>query len=124
MKSILTLSLGTLILASMPLAMAQAGDLRLPKSIEAGAAFSIQSTGSGDATLYIVGPGQVLRRSVQLGETTSFAPGDLHNAGHYVVLLVAPSSTGDGAFDVTAARQPSALSFLAKPSRVPVDLHD
>src|SRR5580704_4758960 len=124
MKSILTLSLGTLILASMPLAMAQAGDLRLPKSIEAGAAFSIQSTGSGDATLYIVGPGQVLRRSVQLGETTSFAPGDLHNAGHYLVALAGPSSTQTGAFDVTAAHQPATLSFLAKPSRLPVDLHD
>ena len=34
------------------------------------------------------------------------------------------SSTENGAFDVTAAHQPATLSFLAKPSRLPVDLHD
>ena len=54
----------------------------------------------------------------------SFAAGDLHNAGHYLVLVVGGSSTENGAFDVTAAPQPSTLSFLAKPSRVPVDLRD
>jgi hypothetical protein len=43
--------------------------MSLPKTVEAGSAFSIQSTGSGKATLYIVGLGQVLKRDVQLGET-------------------------------------------------------
>jgi hypothetical protein len=61
---------------------------------------------------------------VQLGETTFFAPGDLHNAGRYLAVLVGGSSTENGAFDVTAAHQPMVLSFLAKPSRLPVDLHD
>src|SRR5580658_10593082 len=124
MKVRFTFLIGGMVLVAMQLALAQTGALRLPRTVEAGSAFSIQSTGSGKATLYIVGPGQVLRRDVQLGETTSFAPGDLHNAGHYLVLLVAGSSTENGAFDVTAAHQPSALSFLAKPSRVSVDLHD
>jgi len=123
MKSRLTFLLGCLVLASMQLALAQAGALRVPKTVEAGDALSIQSAGSGKAVLYVVGPGQVLRRNVQLGETTFFAPGVLHNAGHYLVVLVGASSTEDGAFDVTAAR-PAALSFLAKPSRLPVDLHD
>ena len=112
------------VLAAMPLALAQAGSLGLPKTVEAGGAFSIQTSGSGKAVLYIVGPGQVLRRNVQLGEPELFAPGDLHNAGHYLVVLVAGSSTENGAFDVTAAQQPSTLSFLAKPSRVAVDSHD
>ena len=126
MKLRLTFLLGGLlglILAAMPLALAQSGGLRLPKAVEAGNAFSIQTTGSGTAMLYLVGPGQALRRNVQLGETTSFAPGDLYNAGHYVAFLVGDSSTESGAFDVTAA-QPATLSFLAKPSRLPVDLHD
>jgi hypothetical protein len=122
MKSRLTLLLGLILVASAQLAVAQTSGLRLPKSVEAGAAFSIQSAGSGKAVLYIVGLGQVLRRDVQLGETTSFAPGDLHNAGHYLVVLMGGSSTENGAFDVTAA-QPTALSFIAKPSRLPVDLH-
>jgi len=124
MKSRCTFLLGGLILAAMPLALAQTDGLRLPKTVEAGSAFSIQSNGSGPALLYIVGPGQVLRRKVQLGETTFFAPGDLHNAGRYLAILVGGSSTEKGAFDVTAAHQPMVLSFLAKPSRLPVDLHN
>ena len=124
MKSKGTCLLGGLILAAVPLALAQTGGLRLPKTVDAGSAFSIQSSGSGTALLYIVGPGQVLRRKVQLGETTFFAPGDLHNAGRYLAVLVGGSSTENGAFDVTAAHQPMVLSFLAKPSRLPVDLHD
>lgn len=115
---------GAILLVSPQLAVSQTDGLRVPKTIEAGAAFSIQTVGSGNATLYIVGLGQVLRREVRLGEPASFAPGDLHNAGHYLVLLVAGSSTENGAFDVTAANQPSSLSFLARPSRVPVDLHE
>jgi hypothetical protein len=117
------LVVGGLLLAAMPRALAQSGSLRLPKTVEAGSAFSIESTGSGEAVLYIVGPGQVLRRKIRLGEATFFAAGDLHNAGHYLALIVADSSTQNGAFDVTA-HEPAALSFLAKPSRVAVDSHD
>lgn len=122
MRGRFTLFLAGLVLAALPLALAQVG-LRVPRTVEAGSTFSIQSTGSGEAFLYIVGPGQVLRRNIQLGETTSFAPGDLHNAGHYLAVLVAASSKENGAFDVTAA-QPAELSFLAKPSRLPVDVRD
>jgi hypothetical protein len=118
------LVLGGLLQATMPLAVAQSTALRLPKTVEAGGAFSIQTSGSGKAVLYIVGPGQVLRRNAQLGEAVTFAPGDLHNAGHYLAVLVSGSSTENGAFDVAAAQQPSSLSFLAKPSRVAVDSHD
>src|SRR6202167_6089196 len=113
MKRRSTFFLGGLVLAAMPLSFAQSGSLRLPKTVEAGSAFSIQSTGSGKAVLYIVGPGQVLKRNVQLGEPEVFAPGDLHNQGHYLAVLVSGSSTENGAFDVTAAQQPSTLSFLA-----------
>jgi len=125
MKFRLTLLLGGLIvLVAGQFAVAQSGALQLPKAVEAGSSFSIQSAGSGKAVLYIVGPAQVLRRDVQLGETTSFAAGDLHNAGHYVVVLAGGASTETGAFDVTAVHQATALSFIAKPSRLPVDLHD
>ena len=61
---------------------------------------------------------------MQLGEDISFAPGDMHNAGHYLVMLTGGPSTENGAFDVTAVHQPTTLSFIAKPSRLPVDLHD
>jgi hypothetical protein len=124
LKSRFTFLLAGVFLAATELALAQAGGLRLPKTVEAGSTFSIESTGSGQAVLYIVGPGQVLRRNVQLGETTTIAAGDMHNAGHYVAVLVGSASTEDGEFDVIAARTPAALRFLAKPSRLAVSLRD
>lgn len=111
------------IFALTSLTAAQAAPLEWPKSIEAGSAFSVATTGSGNAVLYIVGPGAALRREVQLGTAMAVAPGELHNAGHYSVFLVGTSSTQTAEFEVTA-QQPSTLSFLAKPSRLPVDLRD
>jgi hypothetical protein len=109
---------------SMPPAIAQNGEIGLPKAVEAGNPFSIQSSGSGKATLYIVGLGQVLKRDVNLGETISFPAGSLYHAGHYVVVLAGPTGTESGSLDVTAAGKPAELSFLAEPSRLPVGLHD
>jgi len=113
-----------LVLTAAQLGQAQSGGLGLPKTVEAGSAFSIQTAGSGQAALYIVSPAQVLRRNVNLGEKASFAAGELRNAGHYVVVLVGGSSRDSGEFDVTPANPPAVLSFLAKPSRLSVNLHD
>jgi hypothetical protein len=104
--------------------LAENDNLSLPKTVEAGRPFSIQSNGAGKAVLYIVGPDQVLRRDVELGATTSIAAGTLYNAGHYVVILAGSSSTDTGAFDIVPATQPAALSFLARPSRLSVGLHN
>ncbi|HEY1576128.1 MAG TPA: hypothetical protein VGF82_03540 [Terracidiphilus sp.] len=122
MRFRLSFLVGSLALATMPHAHAQS--MNLPRQVEAGSAFSIQTAGSGKAVLYIVGFGQVLRQEVDLGQTTSFAPGILHNAGQYMAVLVSGSSTDNGTFFVTPANQVSNLSFLAKPSRLPVSLHD
>ena len=113
-----------ILLAALPLAYAQDGRMSLPTTVEAGSAFSIQSSGSGKAVLYIVGPGQVLKRDVQLGETASFPTGSLYNAGHYLAILVAGSSTDNGWFDVAPASKPANLSFLARPSRLSIGLHN
>jgi len=118
------LLLAGLAFAAIHLVFAQAASMALPKTVEAGTAFSIQSTGSGKATLYIVGPGQVLKRDVQLGETASFPAGSLYNAGRYLAVLAAESSTQNDSFDVVPARTPVNISFFAKPSRLPVGLHD
>jgi hypothetical protein len=103
---------------------AAAGPLEVPGKIEAGSAFSIQTAGTGTAVLYIVGPGQVIKRDVHLGENVTFDHGELHNAGHYTAFLATPSSTDAVDFDVVAVHQPYTISFLAKPSRLPVDLQD
>ncbi len=108
----------------MQMAFAENGSLRLPKTVEAGNSFSIQSTGSGKATLYIIGPEQVLKRDVQLGETALFPAGSLYNAGHYIVALAAESFTENDSLDVEPLSQPADLSFLARPSRLQVSLQD
>jgi len=98
--------------------------LNVPKTVNAGAAFSIPTTGSGKGTLWIVGPDQVVKREVDLGQPIAIAAGDLDNAGHYVAVLASPSGTQTAQFDVTAANQPASISFLARPSRLPVDLQN
>jgi hypothetical protein len=124
MKSRLAFLISGLAVATMQLALAEGESLSLPKTVEAGSAFSIPSTGSGPATLYIVGPGQTLKRDLQLGETASFPAGTLFNAGRYVAILAGASIAESGAFDVVPAASPAELSFFAKPSRLPVSLHN
>ncbi|WP_239461321.1 hypothetical protein [Occallatibacter savannae] len=105
-------------------ASAQSGDLNLPRSIQAGAAFSVQAGGSGKGTLYIVGPAQFIKQDVQLGGAIEVAAGALYNAGHYSVWVTSDSSTQSGSIDVTPVQKPSDLTFIAKPSRLPVALHN
>lgn len=118
------LIIGGLALAAAKLACGQSGNMTLPAKVEAGSAFSIQTSGSGKAALYIVGPGQALKHDINLGEAATFDAGTLFNAGHYLVILVGPSSTDQGEFDVVPAAKPADISFFAKPSRLPVGLHN
>lgn len=115
---------GALAVTAMPVGLAQNVGMTLPRQVVAGSTFSIPTTGSGKAILYIVGLGQVLRQEVELGQPVSFAPGDLHNAGRYLAVLVGASSNDQGSFDVTPASQVANVSFLAKPSRLAVNLHN
>lgn len=105
-------------------AWAQSGGMTLPQSVTAGAAFTIPTSGSGDAVLYIAGPGQALRQNVHLGTPASFGAGVLYNAGAYVVVLASGSSLQTGQLNVTPAAKVETLGFIAKPSRLPVGLHD
>ena len=98
--------------------------MTLPKSVDADSQFSIQTSGSGNATLYIIGLGQVLKRDVQLGGTAYFPAGSLFNAGRYAVILSAGSSSTSGEFDVIPVVKPSDLEFFSLPSRLPVSQHD
>jgi hypothetical protein len=100
--------------------------LKFPATVEAGSSFSVPTAGSGPASLYIVGPGGLLRRKVQLGEEVLFAASDLQTAGHYVATLVEGTTGGmtsqSAEFDVTPAREVGSVSFLAKPSRISVNV--
>ena len=112
-----------MMLAAMP-AFGQSSAMTFPKIIEAGTTISVPTTGSGSATLYIVGPAGAIRRQIELGQSVAFGADDLHNAGHYVVFLAADSGTQRTEFNVVPSAQAANISFLAKPSRLPVNLPD
>ncbi len=94
--------------------LAKAGDLNLPATVTAGTGLSIPTSGSGEATLYLVGPGTAIKRKVQLGQDVQLSADELQNAGRYVIAIDGNSA----AFFVTAAPVHS-IAFLARPSRVP-----
>ena len=123
MRAVCACLIGCGMLAA-PVAHAQGASLALPKTIPAGSAFSVSTSGSGKATLYIVGLGQVLKREVEMGQAISFPLGTLYSAGHYITVLVKDSSPAEsGSFDVIPAAKPADVTFLARPSRLPVGLH-
>lgn len=106
--------------AAASVAAAQGG-VTAPDKVTAGAAFSIGTSGSGQGTLYIVGPQQVIKRSVQLGSSVPIEPGTLYNAGHYSIFV---SGGGTAELDVLPADKPADISFLARPSRLPVGVRN
>ncbi|HEY6305036.1 MAG TPA: hypothetical protein VI488_01095 [Candidatus Angelobacter sp.] len=97
----------------------QAQELRLPQNGVAGQAMTVGTTGSGEGTLYLVGPGQVLKRQVQFGSDVQIKAGELQSAGRWLAILRASSNSRSQAFWVRPG-PPENLSFLARPSRVPV----
>jgi hypothetical protein len=92
----------------------------LPDSLEAGAPFTVSTSGNGKATLYVVGPGAAIKQDIQLGGATAFPAGSLSNVGHYVACLAWDGGSINGVFDVSVAAMVTELSFLAKPSRLSV----
>ncbi|MFP5205458.1 MAG: hypothetical protein ACLGSH_08895 [Acidobacteriota bacterium] len=117
----------TILAATFAVAAAQPGaaqNLTLPSSIAAGNPFTVQTQGSGNGTLYIVGPGQAIKRDVQLGSAVFFAAGSLYGAGQYTVVLTGAGANEMEPLTVTPSAKPGAVSFLARPSRLPVGLHD
>jgi hypothetical protein len=95
---------------------ARAAELRVPQDAVAGQPLSIATSGSG--TVYLIGPGQVIKRSFKSGGNVEIKGEELRSAGRWIVVL-----RGDGnqsqAFWVKPGK-PEKLNFLARPSRVPV----
>jgi hypothetical protein len=98
--------------------------MQLPAQVTAGSSFSIPTTGSGAAVLLIAGPGGALRSAVQLGQSVTVNPSDIYNAGLYVVTLTSGAATEAKILEVVPATEPGSISFLARPSRLPVGLHN
>lgn len=98
-------------------AAVRAAELKVPATVTAGTDLSIPTSGSGEGTLYVFGPGIASKRKIQLGQTVQLSGDDLKDAGRYVVSI---DGNDSAAFFVTAAPVNS-IAFLARPSRVPAD---
>ena len=94
-----------------------AADLRLPGKAVAGQPLTIQTSGSGDATLYVAGPGTAIKRDIKLGEPVEVKADELRNSGYFTVALKASDGNSSKELYVAPAAAEK-INFLARPSRV------
>src|SRR5690349_2381425 len=98
---------------------AWAADVRVPSTAVAGQNMTIATSGSGDATLYVVGPGTAIKRDIKLGSEVEIKGEQLRKSGFYEVAV--KSGDGDSTKQLyVAPAAPEKINFLARPSRVPV----
>ena len=102
--------------------VASALDVHAPSTVIAGQGLTISLEGSGSATLYLVGPDHIVKRSVDLGNDVQINSNDVEAAGRYKIIVCA-GSCASAAFEVKAA-QAANLSFFLHPSRVPISSPD
>jgi hypothetical protein len=95
---------------------ARAAELRVPQNAVAGQPLSIGTGGSG--TLYLVGPGQVIKKEFKSGGNVEIKGEELRSAGRWIA-VVRGGSNQSQVFWVKPGK-PGKLNFLARPSRVPV----
>jgi hypothetical protein len=100
-------------------ASSRSQEIRVPQNAVAGQAITLGTTGEGEGTLYLVGPGQIIKKQVQLGHEVQLNNGDLRSAGRWVAIVRGGGRSWSQTFFVQPG-DPENLSFLARPSRVPV----
>ncbi len=110
----------SLVLIALPLL---AAELEVPQHATAHTAIAISTSGSGQGTLYLIGPSARVKQKVQLGQEISFKPQQVADAGRYTAILRANGETISKTFFVDAAA-PARIYFLAQPSRVPTGIKD
>jgi len=100
-------------------AKARAAELHPPAQITAGTGFSIPSTGTGEATFYLIGPAQVSKRQVNLDGSIAVQGEEIENAGQYTAIVCVSGECNSAHFEVRPD-EASRVSLLVHPSRVPV----
>ncbi|HEY6253915.1 MAG TPA: hypothetical protein VI685_28495, partial [Candidatus Angelobacter sp.] len=98
---------------------ARGAELRPPQDAVAGQPMTMGTSGSGNGTLTLVGPGQVIKHDVKLGSDVQIKGEELRTAGKWIAILRSGAGPQSAVFCVKPG-EPANLSFLAKPSRVPV----
>src|SRR6185437_4875327 len=98
---------------------AAASEIHAPAQVTAGTAITIQTSGAGDATFYLIGPSVASKSKVQAGSNIPVDSDRLEHAGRYVAVLCASDGCTARNFSVNPAAA-NRLSFLVHPSRIPV----
>ena len=111
--------LSTILTALLLAAAASGAELRPPAQVTAGTAITIPSSGSGDATFYLIGPSLASKKKVQAGTDIAVDSDQLERAGRYVAVLCGSDGCASSSFFVMPASA-NKLSLLVHPSRVPV----
>lgn len=113
-----TLHFCILVVATVP-AWAQAPELRAPATVSAGSSFAISISGQGQATLYLMGPSHVFKRTIELGQQVTITAQDVATSGSYQAVACSSAGCASTLFQVLPSR-PAYLTFLLHPSRVPI----
>src|ERR1051326_8124413 len=116
-------ALNTIPILFLAAGLVQASEVHPPTQATAGTAITIPTSGSGDATFYLIGPATATKRQVQAGSEISVDSDQLEHAGRYVAILCASDGCTSSNFFVAPAAA-NKLSLLAHPSRVPVASSD
>jgi hypothetical protein len=95
---------------------ARAAELHVPQNAVAGQPLSIGTSGSG--TLYLIGPGQVIKKEFKSGGSVEIKGEGLRSAGRWIAAIRGDANQS-WVFWVKPGK-PGKLNFLARPSRVPV----
>jgi hypothetical protein len=98
---------------------AQGPGLTVPPNSRAGSSINVSTSGSGEGTFYIVGPGHVSKRTIQLGGEVEIKGAELQATGTYHVLACSGGACSDASMFVVPA-QPEKLAFLLHPSRIQI----
>jgi hypothetical protein len=115
--------LGLICASLLLVGSALAAEVTVPENAIAGSKLSLATSGSGDASMVLVGPGHIVSKNIHLGQPIELGPDDLADAGRYLVVLRNAEGETSKSFYVTAAK-PARLSFIAHPSRAPVAQKD
>ncbi|MBV9484383.1 MAG: hypothetical protein JO249_27070 [Acidobacteria bacterium] len=102
---------------------AQVPTLQVPARLIAGQAFTIPTHGQGEKTFYLLGPGSVVKRTVELGTEVKVTGAEIAAAGRYLALSCGSDGCSGTDFFVLPGDAVK-ISFLLHPSRVPVTAHN
>ena len=97
----------------------RASEIHAPMQVTAGTGVTIRTSGSGEATFYVVGPASVSKNKVQAGSDIQVDSDQVERAGRYVAILCASDGCTATNFFVKPAAA-NKLSFLVHPSRIAV----